>query len=183
MYVLLDYDKVMLFRTRNPTQEQSRPTRVVSSSFSPDGSRLATCTSDGYINIWDVKKSQVDPFKSNDGQSSFACWWSKDVLFVFDVVECTPRLSKYPVNDSILDTQRQQVSLCHVMDEFVHLSAILDFSEGILSFQCGETKPVKVLDVNEAGAPRMLTLPGIEPGMRVNVSQGASFIFGAKECK
>ena len=28
----------------------------------------------------------------------------------------------------------------------------------------------------------MLTLPGIEPGMRINVSQGASFIFGAKEC-
>ena len=104
---------------------------------------------------------------------------------MFDVVERIPRLSKYPVNDSlkILFTQGQQVSLCHVMDEFVDLSAILDFSEGILSFQCGETKPVKVLDVNEAGEPRMLTLPGIEPGVRINVSQGASFIFGAKECK
>ena len=157
LWLVLDIKEIILFETRNATQEQSclpRPTCVVSSSFSPDGSRLATCTSDGYINIWNVNTSQVDQrFKSNHGQTSFACWWSKNFLFVFDVVEWIPRFSKYPVNDGlkIHVTQRQQVSLCHVVNEFVDLSAILDFSEGILRFECGKMKPVKVLDVSEVG--------------------------------
>jgi WD40 repeat protein len=183
-----DVQKLIVFKTLAPTQKQlsclARPTQVLSSSFSPDGSRLATCTSDGYINIWNVDMNQVEQrFQSNQGESSFACWWSKDFMFVFDFFDRIPSLSKYPidVNLKILFTQRQQVSLCHLVEEFVPLSAVVDFSEGLLGFVCGETNPVKVLDVSGVGGPRMVTLPGIKPGMSITVSPGASFVFGGNE--
>ena len=177
-------EKLFVFRTLAPTEEQRsplpRPLRVFSCSFSPDGSRLATCTSDGYIKIWNVDTTQVEQsFKSNQGESSFACWWSEEFLFVFDFFDGIPSLSKYPmnINLNILFTQSQQVSLCHLVDQFVCLSGIVDFSEGMLSFECGES--VKVLDVSGVGGPRMANLPGIKPGMSVTVSAGASFVFGA----
>ena len=186
LWFYADAEKLYVFRTSAPTHQQSsrlpRPTRVLSSSFSPDGSRLATCTSDGYINIWNANTGQVEQrFKSNQGDSSFTCWWSEEFLFVFDFFDRIPSLSKYPVgvNLKILFPQSQQVSLCHLLEEFVSLSVIVDFSEGLLSFECGKTEPVKVLDVSEVGGPRMVTLTGIEPGMSITVSPGASFVSGA----
>jgi WD40 repeat protein len=188
LWFYADVQKLIVFRTLAPTQKQLscllRPTRVFSSSFSPDGSRLATCTSDGYIYIWNVDTNQVDQsFKSNQGESSFACWWSEKFLFVFDFFDRIPSLSKYPidVNLKILFAQSQQVLLSHLLEEFVSLSAIVDLSEGLLGFECGETKLVKVLDVSGVGGPRMVTLPGIKPGMSVTVSPGASFVFGGNE--
>ena len=70
------------------------------------------------------------------------------------------------------------MSLCHLLEEFVSLSAIVDFSEGLLSFECGKMKPVKVVDVSGVGGPRMVTLPGIKPRKSITVSLGASFVFG-----
>lgn len=52
------------------------------------------------------------------------------------------------------------------------------YHEGFLNFECGESNPVKVLDVNGVGEPRLVTLPGIEPQMSIPVSPGASFISG-----
>jgi WD40 repeat protein len=183
-----DRKKLFVFRTSAPTHQQSsrlrRPTRVLSSSFSPDGSRLATCTSDGYINIWNVNTNQVEQrFKSSQAESSFACWWSEELFYVFDFFDRIPSVSKYPVdvNLKILFPQSQQVSLSHLVKEFVSLAAIVDFSDGLLSFECGETEPVKVLDVSGVGGPRMVTLPGIEPGMSITVSLGASFVFGGNK--
>jgi WD40 repeat protein len=185
LWLYADMKKLFVFRTSAPTHQQSsrlpRPTRVLSSSFSPDGVRLATCTSDGYINIWNVYTGQVEQrFKTNQGDSSFACWWSEKFLFVFDFFDRIPSLSKYQmdVNLKILFPQSQQVSLCHLLEEFVSLSAIVDFSEGLLILECGETEPVKALDVSKVGGPRMVTLPGIEPEMSITVSPGASFVFG-----
>jgi WD40 repeat protein len=185
LWFYADVEKLIVFSTSAPIHQQSsrlpRPTRVLLSSFSPDGSRLATCTSDGYINIWNVHTNQVEQrFKSNHGDSSFACWWSEKFLFVFDFFDRIPSLSKYPVdvNLNILFPQSQQVSLSHLLEEFVSLSVIVDFSEGLLSFECGKTKPVKVLDVSGVGGPRMITLPGIKPRMSITVSPGASFVFG-----
>ncbi|CAB4037542.1 E3 ubiquitin- ligase DZIP3, partial [Paramuricea clavata] len=178
-------EKLFVFRTLASIHQHSSrprcPTRVLSSSFSPDGSRLGTCTSDGYINIWNVHTNQIEQsFKSNQGESSFGCWWSEKFLFMFDFFGRIASLSKYPVdvNLKILFPQSQQVSLCHLLEEFVSLSAIVDFSEGLLNFECGETEPVKVLDVSGVGGPRMMTLPGIEPEMSITVSPGASFVFG-----
>jgi WD40 repeat protein len=186
LWFYADAGKLFVFRTSAPTHQQSshlpRPARVLSSSFSADGSRIATCTSDGYINIWNVKTGQVEQrFKSNQGDSPFACWWSEKFLFVFHFFDRIPSLSKYrvDVNLKILFPQSQQVSLYHLLEEFVSLSAILDFSEGLLSFECGKTKPVKVLDVSGVGGPRMVTLPGIKPRMSITVSPGALFVFGA----
>ena len=98
---------------------------------------------------------------------------------MFDFFYRIPSLSKYPVdvNLKILFPQSQQVPLSHLVKEFVSLAAIVDFSDGLLSFECGKTEPVKVLDVSGVGGPRMLTLPGIEPGMSITVSLGASFVF------
>ena len=188
LWFIANEKKLFVVRTLAPTQEEHSPLPRLpwgfSCSFSPDGSRLATCTSDGCINIWNVDTTKVEQrFKSNQGESSFACWWSEEFLFVFDFFNGIPSLSKYPMNINlkILFTQSQQVSLCHLVDEFVCLSRVVDFSEGILIFECGETKPVKVLDVSGVGGPRMVNLPGIKPGMRVTVSAGASFVFGADE--
>jgi WD40 repeat protein len=188
LWFFADEEKLTIFRTLAPTQEHRsplpRPTQVFLCSFSPDGSRLATCTEDGCISIWNVDTTQVEQrLKSDQGESSFACWWSKDFLFVFDFFNRIPSLSKYPVdiNLKVLFTQSQQVSLCNLVNQFVCLSGIVDFSKGILIFECGETKPVKVLDVSGVGGPRMVNLPGIKPGMSVTVSAGASFVFGTDE--
>ena len=188
LWFYADDEKLFVFETIVPIHEQPsclpRPTRVLWSSFSPDGSRLATCTSDGFINIWNVAASQVEQsFKCNKGESSFVCWWSEKFLFVFDFFGRIPSLSKYPLDSNlkILFSQSQQVSLSHLVDEFVSLSAVIDFSEGFLSFECGKTKPVKVLNVNGVGGPKMLTLPGIEPKMTITVSPYGTFIFGSKD--
>ena len=183
-----DENKLMVFKVLAPMQEQSpclsSETQVRSCSFSPDGSKLATCTSDGYINIWNVYTSQVEQrFKSSVGESLFACWWSKEFLFVFDVLNTIPKLSKHAmdVHMNILFTEGKQVSLSHLEDEFVSLSEVVDFSEGLLSFACGETKEIKVLDVLRGEKPQMVLLPGLQPRMHIVVSPGALFVFGGNE--
>ena len=184
LWFYADVEKLIVFRTKAPTQEQPSPTRVFSSSFSPDGSRLATCTSDGYINIWNVDTSKVEQrFKCNHYDLSFACWWSDNFLFVFCSFDRIPSLTKYPVGatSKILQSESQQVSLSHLLEEFVTFTTILDFSNGLLSFECLETDPAKIVDITGVGGPQMITLPGIESRMSVTVSPGASFVFGAHE--
>ena len=73
--------------------------------------------------------------------------------------------------------------LYHLSDEFVSLSSVINFSEGFLCFECGEAKPVKILNVNGDNRAQMIILPGIEPKMIISVSPGASFVFGDKECR
>ena len=184
LWLYADVKKLIVFRTL----ESVCPKQVIWSSFSPDGSRLATCTSDGCVNIWNVHTSEVEQQFQCAGQAvqlPFACWWSKKFFFVFDFVDKIPRLSKYPVgvNFKIMFSYRQQVALCHLLDEFVSLSSVVDFSEGFLCFECGETRPVKMIDVNADGGPQVVTLPGIEPKMNITISPDASFVFGYKECR
>ena len=68
-------EKIIVFRTKAPTppkQELTCPTEVFSTSFSPDGSRLAACTSDGCIKIWNVDTSKVEQcFKCNHNDLPF----------------------------------------------------------------------------------------------------------------
>ena len=159
------------------------PTRVLSCSFSPDGSKLATCTSDGCINIWNVHTRKVEQrSKHGEGNSSFACWWSENFFFVFEFVDKTPRLSKYSVdvNLKIMLSRSQQVPLCHLANELMSQLSVVSFSEGFLCFDCGKTKPVEIVKVSKDGEPQMVTLPGIEPQMSITVSPGASVIVGGK---
>ena len=159
------------------------PTRVLSCSFSPDGSKLATCTSDGCINIWNVHTREVEQrFKHGEGNSSFACWWSEKFFFVFEIVEKIPRLSKYSVdvNLKIMLSRSQQVPLCHLANELMPQLSVVSFSEGFLCFDCEEMELVEIFDVSKDGGPQMVTLPGIEPRMSITVSPGASFIVGAE---
>ncbi|CAB4017174.1 E3 ubiquitin- ligase DZIP3 [Paramuricea clavata] len=178
MWLFASPEKLMVFRTLVP----KCPTKVLWSSFFPDGSRLATCSSDGCINIWNVDTRQVEQlFKSNQDESPFACWWSKEFLFVlFSFCDRIFSLLKYPmdVNLKILFSQSKQVPLGHLVGAIVSLSAVVDFSEGFLIFECGEKKHVKVLDVNRVGKPREVILPGIELQMSISVSPGASFVLG-----
>ena len=173
-------ENVIVFGTSPPAV---CPTRVLSSSFSPDGSKLATCTSDGCINIWNVHTSKVEQrTKHGEGNSSFACWWSEKFLFVLEIVDKIPRLSKYSVdvNLKIMLSRSQQVPLCHLPNELMPQLSVVSFAEGFLCFDCGKTKPVEIVNVSKDGGPQMVTLPGIEPQMSIAVSPGASFIFGAK---
>ena len=185
VFLFVDVEKMVVFSTVHRKGGQGclpSPTRVLWCSFSPDGTRLASCTSDGFINISNVDMCQVyRRFKSNGGTSSAACWWSDRFLFVFCFIDETPSLSKYPVdvNFEVTTTQGQPVSLYPVMSEFSFFSRILDFSEGYLSFECGETKPVTVLDVNRIGPPESVVLPGVRPMMKIAVSSGACFVLGA----
>ena len=159
------------------------PTQVLSCSFSPDGSKLATCTSDGCINIWNVHTRKVEQrSKHGEGNSSFACWWSENFFFVFEIVDKIPRLSKYSVdvNLKIMLSRCQQVPLCHLANELMSQLSVVSFAEGFLCFDCGKTKPVEIVNVSKDGGPQMVTLPGIEPQMSITVSPGASFIVGAK---
>ena len=172
-----DDEKLVLFSCLSPNQ--SRPACVRWCSFSPDGAELATCTLDGFINLWNVATSQVyQRFRSGPAAFSAACWWSDKYLFVCHVTDTIPSLSRYPVDGSlkIVVNERQSLPLCSVNDEFLPFSGFLDFYEGYLSFRCGETEPVKVLDIREIGHPKKIMLPGIQPMMNIAVSAGASFV-------
>ena len=181
-WLYADVKKLIVFCTLVP---KSRA-QVLWSSFSPDSSRLSTCTTDGFVNIWNVNTARiVQRFKCGEGKSPFACCWMEKFLFVFDFLNRIPSLLKFSVgvNSKIMISRKQQVSLCHVAVEFMPLSSVVSFSDGLLCFECGKTKPVKVLDVTSTEGPQMVTLPGIEPKMSITVSHGASFIFGDKECR
>ena len=180
-----DKKKLVVFSSAPSKDNQSslsRPTCVLWCSFSPDGSQLATCTSDGFINLWNVETSQVyQRFRSNRETSSAACWWSPKYLFVCHVIDKIPSLSRYPVDGSlkIITTERQPVPLCSVNHAFLPFSEFLDFSESYLSFECGKTEPVKVLDISEIGHPKIVRLPGIGPMMSIAVSSRALFVLAA----
>ncbi|CAB4009842.1 E3 ubiquitin- ligase DZIP3 [Paramuricea clavata] len=180
-----DEQKVVLFSSVLPNENQlslSRPTCVLWCSFSPDGTRLATCTSDGFINIWNVDTSQVyQSLRSNLDTSSAACWWSDKYLFVCHVIDTIPSLSRYPVDRTlkIIVTEKQPMPLCSVNNQFLPFSGFLDFFEGYLSFECGYTEPVKVIDVKKIGHPKVVVLPEIQPKMSIAVSSRASFVLGA----
>ena len=181
-WLYADVKKLIVFCTLVPKS----CAQVLWSSFSPDSSRLSTCTTDGFVNIWNVSTARiVQRFKCGEGKSPFACCWMEKFLFVFDFLNRIPSLLKFSVgvNSKIMISRKQQVSLCHVAVEFMPLSSVVSFSDGLLCFECGETKPVKVLDVTSTEGPQMVTLPGIEPKMSITVSHGASFIFGDKECR
>ena len=156
-----------------------RPTCVLWCSFSPDGTRLATCTSDGCINLWNVKTSQVYlRFRSSRETSSAACWWSEKYLFVCHVTDTIPSLSRYPIDESLkmIINKKELMPLCSVKDAFLPFSGFLNFSEGYLSFECGVKNPVKVLDVTKVGHPHPIILPGIKPMMSIAVSSRALFV-------
>ena len=160
------------------------PTRVLSCSFSPDCSRMATCTSNGYINIWNVYIKKIEQrFKYGEGKLPFACWWSEKFFFVFDFVHRIPQLTKYlvDVNLKIMFSQRQQVPLFCLVDELIFVPTIVKFSEGLLCFECRVTEPV-IVDVNGYDGPQIVTLPSIEPEMSITVSPGATFVLGVGTC-
>ena len=166
----------------DPTPQQSTclhsPAWVYSCSFSPDSSRLATCTSDGFVNIWNVDSNQVDRrIKCNTEEKPFACRWSEKLLFVFHVSDGIPTLSKYPMNP-YLKLLLSQRDMCQFPAENVHLLTVVDFSESLVIFECEEKRLLKVFDV--VGF-REVTLPEIEPEMRLTVSPRCSYILGAGE--
>ena len=180
-----DDRKLVVFNSVPPKDNRPslpRPTCVLWCSFCPDGTRLATCTSDGFFNLWNVDTSQVyQRFRSCRETSSAACWWSDKYLLLCDVTDTIPSLSRYPVDEcsKIIINDRQSLPLCSVNDSFSPFSGFLDFSEGYLSFECGTTEPVKVLDVTKVGHPHPITLPGIKPMMSIAVSSRALLVLAA----
>ena len=159
----------------------SLPNAVVWCSFSPDGTRIATYTSDGFINLWYVESCQVyERFKNSTNISSGACWWSTEYLFVCHLLDGVPNLSKYPVdqNFDIKITQNILVPLLPVLSHFLPPSRIQEFCEGYISFACTEISPVKVVNVDQMEYPAIVSLPEITRTMSIVISPGASFMLG-----
>ena len=127
---LFAYDsKLYVFETvvSTPKQSSCLLAQVYSCSFSPDSSRLATCTSDGCVNIWNVDSNQVDQrFKCSAKGSRFACWWSEKFLLVFHISDGTPTLSKYPMNAD-LKLLLSQRDMCQFPAKNVNLLTVVDF--------------------------------------------------------
>ena len=183
LWLYADETKLTVFRTARPKEDQSclsLPTRVVWCSFSPNGTRLASCTLDGFINMWNVDTCQMyQRFRDNVGTSEVACWWSDQYLFVCHIFDDILSLSKYPVDENfkIMITQGQLVEIC-TLKRFSSISRVLDFSEGYLLVSC-RMDSIKVYDVNRIEHVRPLdVLPGYEPAMSIIVSVGASFVLG-----
>ncbi|XP_028412217.1 uncharacterized protein LOC114535042 [Dendronephthya gigantea] len=190
LWLYSDNEKLIVFKTLVPKQDHSclsQATEVFSSSFSPDGSRLASCNSDGYINVWNVYSSQVEQrFKSRQCRSIFLCWWSEDFLFVISpFINGIPKLTRYPVDDNlkIVFTHSQDVALCHLSIRSDIRFYTLRFSEGFVGLALGRNEPVKFIDVRDADGPVMVNLPGIEPEMEVEISPGGAFISGCNKNK
>ena len=173
---------VFSFEQHDETQScLSLPAIVVWCSFSPDETRIATYTSNGFINLWNVDSCQVyERFRNSGRISSGASWWSTEYLFVCHIRDGVPNLSKYPVdqNFDIKITQDIQVSLLPIISDLLPLSGIQEFSQGYLSFACDEISPVQVVNVNQMEYPAMVSLPEITPTMKIVVSPGASLILG-----
>ena len=181
LWLWIHHMKLIVLETDSTLRQSSclhSPAWVYSSSFSPDSSRLATCTSDGFVNIWNVNSNQVDQrFKCNTEEKPFACWWSEKLLFVFHLSDGVPTLSKYPMNAN-LKLLLSQRDMCQFPAENVNLLTVVDFSEGLVIFECEEKRLLKVFHV--VGF-REVTLPEIEPEMRLTVSPRCSYILGAGE--
>ena len=174
-----------VFFSEEPKETQkclSLPTVVVWCSFSPDGTRIATYTSDGFINLWNVDSCQVyERFRSSTDILSGACWWSTGSLFVCHLQDGFPNLSKYPVDENfgIKITQNISVPLLPIISDLLPLSEIQEFSEGYISFACHKIGPVKIVNVNKMEYPAMVSLPEITSTMSIVVSPGASLILGS----
>ena len=186
-WLYTDDRKLVAFKSLPHKENQAcepGSTCVLWCSFSPDGTRLATCTSDGFANLWNVDTSQVyQRFRNGRDTWAAACWWSDKYLFVCNVTDKIPSLSRYPVNESLkmMINKKQLMPLCSVKDAFLQFSGFLDFSECYLSFECGTMEPVKVFDVTKVGHPRPIVLPGIKPMMSIAVSSRANFVLAAGE--
>ena len=177
LWLYANRTKIIVFETLVSAPKKSpclhSPALVYSSSFSPDSSRLATCTSDGCVNIWNVDSNEVEQrFKCNREESLFACWWSENFLFVFHVSDGIPTLSKYRMNTNLKLLLFQQ-NTWQFPAEIVHSLTVFDFSEGFLMFEFGNEEPVKVFDVM---CLREVILPEIEPKMRLTVAPRRSFV-------
>jgi WD40 repeat protein len=186
-YLLLSiFSQLILFSFKRVPMKQvlsspSHHTRVIWCAFSPDSTRLATCTSDGLVNIWNVDTCDVyQRFRDNFSTDEAACCWLSEYLFVCHVRDGILSLSKYPVgvNFKIMFTQREVVLLYRL-----GRSDILDFADGYLCF-VRRVDPVIFVDVRrpENGSSGLI-LPGYTLGMTIKILNGASFLSGSgKEC-
>ena len=181
LWLHVENGKLIVFISDPPKKNQSCLSLVLWCSFTSDGTRLATCTSEGFIQLWNVDTCLIyQRFRDNLGTSSAACWWSDKHLFVCRMHEGIPSLSRYPVDQNFTIVISQVVLMLPfpVEERFLPFSQILDFSEGYLSFECGKRKPVIVFNVVETEVPRILLLPDIRPMMGITVSSNASFVLG-----
>jgi WD40 repeat protein len=181
LWLYADNQKLVAFRT-TPAQRSSCmpcPALVYSSTFSSDGLNLATCTSDGFVNVWNIDKNHVDQrFKFSEKETPAACWWSEKFLYVFHVLDGVPTLSKYPMNanSKLLPSQRD---VRHFPAEVLHSTTVVDFLEGFLVFKCKKTNSILVLDVKGVADMQMVNLPRVHPNMMITVSPRCSFVFGS----
>ena len=181
-WLYIDHDKLLGFsipphEEKAVSYSSSDVDHVVGCSYSPDGSRLASCTTDGFINIWSVHECQIVQSFRGCGTLPAACWWSQGFLMVFCLIEDKAMLSKYPVDEelTIRVAQRKDHALDCTVDETLK---ILAFSDGVLIFKLRSNRKIKILDVHEIEDQRWIKLPEIENMECFAVSPGGDSILG-----
>ena len=181
-WLYIDHDKLLdfsipLHEEKAISYSSSESDHVVSCSYSPDGSRLVTCTTDGFINIWSVHECQIVQSFRGCGTLAAACWWSEGFLIVFCLIEGKAMLSKYPVDEelTIRVAQRKDHALDCTVDKTLK---ILAFSDGVLIFKLRWNRKIEILDVHEIEDLRWIKLPQIESMECFAVSPGGDSILG-----
>ena len=185
-WLYADYTQMIVFKIPPSTQKNSsclaHPVKVYSFCFSPDSSKLATCTSDACINVWEVHSGRVlSRFNYHLRGSPFGCWWSEKFIIVFDVIDTIPGLSKYSVDKSNKLSCEGQTPLIIQISESFYIPTnykCVDFSEGLLIFKFGKPWAQLFISVNESGGQQLVSLPLHEPLMKIEVSPQALFVFG-----
>ena len=153
---------------------------VVTCSFSPDGSHLASCTTDGTVSIWSVHKCRVVQRFTWCGKQLSACWWSTEFLWIFHFAKDIPTLSNYPVDQQlkirVSEGKHQPVDFTR--QEILTFSEIIVFTEGVLIFRCLNS-PTKVLNISDTGVKTSLSLSREQQIECAAVSPGGSTILAA----
>ena len=112
---------------------------VTACAFSPDGSHLVSCATDGKIHIWNINSFGVVKEVSSDCEHAICCFWT-DEISIFRHVESDLVLLKYRVNqDSNVEVNKM------TQETFgTDKTTPLAFSPKAFIYRCANDSKIKV---------------------------------------
>lgn len=147
-------DELLSFKI--PSEQPKPPPKcVITCTFSPDGSRLASCTDDKILSIWDgYSRRIVQKFRLFS--ESLGCWWSERYFWRLHIANRKLILSWFPVNQQL----KINASECH--DHHVNICKAVrffTFAEGVLvlGFKDDEVSALSITDDKLKPAVKVVT--------------------------
>ena len=147
-------DELLLFKI--PSEQPKPPPKcVITCTFSPDGSRLASCTDDKILSIWDgYSRRTVQKFRLFS--TSLGCWWSERYFWRLHIANRKLILSWFPVN------QQLKINACECHDHHVNICKAIrffTFAEGVLVlwFKDDEVSVLSITDDKLKPAVKVVT--------------------------